>query len=607
MRVVSALCLSSALALAQAPVVVSTSPTRHAFAGPFDPIRVVFAAPIAPATVTAHSFAVFGRWTGAVAGTITVNATGTAVTFQPAAPLFAGDFVRVDLASSITSAGNTPMPGGYHFEYTVRSGPGSGVFVQTQTIPFRMANEGWIGTYGIHAGDVDRDGSPDMTAINEVSGDLRVFRNSGCASFGSMSLAPLWGNAASPHDSADFNRDGWLDVVTGAYNTGNVLVSINNGAGGFLPPIVLVGNTYIRSVVTGDFDADGYPDIVAGNGTTTLVWRNNGSIGGFAGPVGYATYASAELEVADANEDGNLDVVGCDLSPAHTWVLLGNGNGGFAQGTLHTPIGAQPFQSAHGDVNGDGHVDVVYCCHNPESFVWLLGDGNGSFTPAGSLPAGPGPTSVHLADLDGDGDLDAVLSHYIAANVYVYMNLGGTGFALPFVLPMPSGASCTTLADFDRDGDLDILAADEILDVGVLFAQSNTPPPGLQPFDCSGALRVDQRADFAGWVGAPVPVRVGAPTAVNLSGPDGPALGAAFLGFPSPIGIPLAPWGLVHLDPFLPFVSVGAALLDVHGEMQVVVQLPGNAPLGATLAVQGLVLTPAGERLTNPMQFTLVP
>ena len=50
-----------------------------------------------------------------------------------------------------------------------------------------------------------------------------------------------------------------------------------------------------------------------------------------------------------------------------------------------------------------------------------------------------------------------------------------------------------------------------------------------------------------------------------------------------------------------------AAVLDANGEMLMTLTLPATVPFGFTLAVQGLVLAVAGEQLSNPMQFTLVP
>lgn len=591
---------------AQAPAVLSVSPGRHAAVGPFEPIVVTFAAPIAPATVTSRSFTVFGRWTGAVAGTVSVDAANRVATFQPTVPMLVGDHVMVDLTSSITSAGGLPLTGGHHVSLHVRSAPGSGVFQQTQTIPFRAPGEGWISTYGIHAGDIDRDGAPDITAINEAGHDLRIFRNGGCADFGAMTQVSDGSNWPSPHESADVNRDGWLDLVTGDYLFGNISVFVNDGAGSYLPPQTLQGNQFIRSIGVGDFDGDGWHDIVAANGASTLVFLNDGT-GGFLAPVAYSQRTSGELNVADVDEDGILDIVSCTLVAGECYVLRGNGDGTFSPTSTLVPLHAQPFQSAVADLDNDGHIDVAYCCNNPDLFVWLRGDGQGGFAPGGSSPLAPFPTSIHLGDLDGDGDMEAVVSHFVGANFYVFFNDGSGNFSSPLILPAPAGASCTTLADFDRDGDLDILGADETVDVGILFTQINAPTPGIQPSSCDARLRIDQRADSAGFNSLPaVPVRLGAPMSVSLSGQPG-SLAFVVLGFPGAAGLSVPPWGLVSINVTIPYVLMTIAPLDAKGNLLLARSFPTSAPPGSRLVVQALVLNGAFESFSNPMQFVLLP
>ena len=592
---------------AQAPTVVTTTPSINGFLGPFEPIEIEFAAPIAPATVTPASFSVFGRWTGAVNGTVSVDASQTIITFQPHQPLFVGDAVQVCLTNAITSASGVPLTGGYQLQLVVTTAPGSGVFQLTQTIPFRMPGESSISTYGIHGGDIDRDGSPDITAINELGHDLRIFKNDGCGNLGPMTIVGDGGNWPSPHESADFNRDGWMDLATGDYLFGNMSVFLNDGAGMYLPPTTLAGGSFLRSVGAGDFNGDGFPDLVAGNGAQTLVWLNDG-MGAFLPSVPYTTNhgsPSAELNVVDANEDGYLDVVMSSLS-SRLWILIGNGDGTFSNPFLWVAIGGRPWASASGDINGDGHVDIAYGCQNPDSFRWMLGDGIGGYTAGGSLPTGAWPTSVHLGDLEGDGDLDAVLSHFTGDDFRIFLNDGAGNFTASTILPANGGGACTTLIDFDRDGDLDIIGADEITDVGMIFAQAGPVTTGLQPASCGATIRIDQRGAGDGFGSRPaVPVRRGNSAALSLSGSPG-GFGAIALGFAGASAFPLQ-WGLMSFDPLLPIVIMDFAALDQHGEMLAAFPVPATAPIGFALLAQGLVFTPSLELFSNPVQLVIVP
>ena len=591
---------------AQSFSIQSTVPAAHQWLGTFDPIVVTFTTAADPSTVNAQSFRVFGKWTGAVDGTIQVAANGLAATFRPSRPMLLGDTLRVELCSSILSAAGQPLSGGHHFHLPIQALPSSGSFTQTGTIQFRAPGEGSISTYGIHAGDVDRDGVPDVTAINERSHDLRVFKSDGCGALGPVTLVSDGVNWPSPHASADFDGDGWMDLVTGDYAFGNVSVFLNDGVGNYSALIGLSGGSFIRSIVAADFDGDGAPDIAAGNGGDVLVWLNDGT-GGFSTSTSYGQ-PGAEINAVDANGDGWWDIVGSSSAPATCHVLLGNGDGTFSSHGSPVTFGGSPWATCAADVNGDGHVDVAVATLNPARFTWLRGDGAGGFTVASSLPAGGWPTSVHMADLEGDGDMDAVLSHYSSADFYIYWNDGAGNYSAPTVLPAVGGGACVTIADFDRDGDLDILGADEVVDVGLMFTQDGPPPPpGVQPPSCDAALRINQRGGAGGFAGsAPVPVVRGTAMAVNTSS-DPNALAVMAVGLPLSVGAPFPSWGLLHLDTVSPIYLLPPTTLDLDGEHVWAINTPSAAPVGASLAVQSLVLSANAEQFSNPVRFVLVP
>src|SRR5262249_36051609 len=158
--------------------VAGTAPPRHSALLPMQRVTVTFAQPVQPATVTAQSFTAFGRWSGPTPGRITVSPNRLAVEFAPLRPWFPGEAVVRALSSAVTSAAGQPLVGGYWLPFTVASGPGTRQFTNVRTIQLRQTGEGPIGTYGIYAGDLDRDGAPDITATNEIGNDLRVLRNS---------------------------------------------------------------------------------------------------------------------------------------------------------------------------------------------------------------------------------------------------------------------------------------------------------------------------------------------------------------------------------------------------------------------------------------------
>jgi hypothetical protein len=247
----------------------------------------------------------------------------------------------------------------------------------------------------------------------------------------------------------------------------------------------------------------------------------------FGAPVTFGVGAGVtdprSLAVADLDADGRPDLVAGDANGGAglVTVLLNGGGLTFAEapGGPYDPdvagTGVGPI--ATGDLDGDGSTDVLAALSSggaTDALVPMLGDGAGHLTATAAVTTRAAVTGVALADLDGDGDLDALSSHDTAttADELAVLAHGGAGFALSGSsgapgtsraaalavgqldghggpdalivsrdagagsawiaassgltlvpgLPVPVGADpvAATLADVDRDGDLDALVLD---------------------------------------------------------------------------------------------------------------------------------------------------
>ena len=197
-----------------------------------------------------------------------------------------------------------------------------------------------------------------------------------------------------------------------------------------------------------------------------------------------------EIEFADVNNDGNLDIicVGDHGSPfinstehgVMVWFGDGAGNwssfqfGNFGYGGV-----------AVGDVNNDGLMDVGYGIHHNYSGVDLgdqlievaLGDGTGtSWTPWDDGLATNGETwgmfCTDFADVDNDGDLDIGANSFGGgAGVHIYANnLDGTWEQVYGFL----GGSSTddfVFGDVNNDGYPDFAAAHQY---GTIYLNDST-------------------------------------------------------------------------------------------------------------------------------------
>ncbi len=486
--------LCSVHALAADLQVISVTPARHALNVPREtPIVVQFDKPVKPnSVVPLQSFWSFGRWSGTVQGTFSFSNGDTTVTLTPNQPFSAGELVTVFLSHDIEAADNTTLrAGGYSFQFWTKANPAAMDFQEIASMTTRTTPSQPSTAYGGIASDLDGDRFLDLTIVNEETADLRVFLNrADNTGLFEPFLQPTFaaGFHASPSESADFNRDGKVDICVANILDSSVSILLGNGDGTFATQQKITVGLRPRGIAVMDADGDGDVDIANSNYVSTAgdvsLLLNDGS-GAFGTPGYFETGFNGEwaLGSADMNHDGILDlVVGCQTAQRMV-VMLGTGAGTFTPGASQSSDGAVWMLNT-GDLNGDGTEDVAVGNSGSNRAAILFGDGAGNLGAPVRYLTDPFTIATDVGDLDGDGDLDWVTSSY-SGDWWIYANNGAGAFTFVREFASPTAASCALIFDFDNDFDLDLALIDEEEDLVILMKNSGTT---LVPALSQGAM-----------------------------------------------------------------------------------------------------------------------
>jgi hypothetical protein len=275
--------------------------------------------------------------------------------------------------------------------------------------------------------------------------------------------------------SADFNEDGFPDMAV--INRGSFDMSIVNtfpGAGSFVgSDLVYPIDGEASGLAVEDFNKDGRDDVILlhrGSGEISVrIAQPNGRLGP---PTYYTIGIRPEAHIlADANNDGYVDIIAADLSGAIS-VRLGDGSGAFGeQQTFPLPFDARGglFALVHADFNGDGNIDLAagyFDCR----LAFYQGHGDGTFS----------HTHTHLfvyearvmaaADFDQDGDVDLAGSG-VAGDFVVVENVGdllttSTLTRKDSKNPRIHGARAMKATDENGDNDPDLIVG---TDAGIVL------------------------------------------------------------------------------------------------------------------------------------------
>jgi hypothetical protein len=288
--------------------------------------------------------------------------------------------------------------------------------------------------------------------------------NAACPALSARGLFEPGSISAISVASGDFNGDGNLDVVVLGNSSASLL--FGDGAGNFVagPPFATGPGSFAfgPTIATGDFNRDGKLDFAVadiGDGAA-LVFLGNGD-GTFPPPIAYLGGGGEELQAADVNGDGILDLVtvnpGSNSGGGLISVELGIGDGTFDY-PLTTTITAQGSYFALGYFDADNIPDMAITHPVTGRIRVYHGNGDGTFTEIGLLQSDIGASEIVSADMNGDGHPDLAVANY-NGSISVFLGNGDGSFANPLLEGTEAYLWFLAAADVNGDGHPDLLVS----------------------------------------------------------------------------------------------------------------------------------------------------
>ena len=244
-------------------------------------------------------------------------------TFQPQQRFFVGDRPLSVAAADLNADGNPDIitANSNSDDVSVLLGNGDGTFQPQQRFVVRRSPQSVV------VADLNFNGKPDIITANSNSDDVSVLLGNGDGTFQPQQRFVV-GDGPLSVAAADLNDDGALDLVVANQSSRDISVLLGNGDGTFQPQQRFALGKGPGSVVVADLNADIIPDVITINLSNQLessdvsVLLGNGD-GTFKVPQHFAVGRfPISVAVGDLNADGNPDIVAGNRTDNDVSVLL---------------------------------------------------------------------------------------------------------------------------------------------------------------------------------------------------------------------------------------------------------------------------------------------
>jgi len=280
--------------------------------------------------------------------------------------------------------------------------------------------------------DFNRDGFTDLIVTNIGNDSLSILFGNGDGSFKEQKQLRV---SVEPRALAlhDYNGDGWTDIAVACAGSDQIVLFLGLAGGRFTEGQRYPVQRTPISLAAGDVNDDQKPDLV--------VALRNDKIAVFLGQ-GDGTFASGaryeygdtptSIALADLTQDGKLDLIVSNGGPMSNAVSIWTGVG---DGSFRDPVdyrtGKRPLGVSFADFNNDRKTDLLVINGERDSFVVFLGNGNGTFQDGQESGADAGPVHGFAGDFDGDRTADVAIVNIQSSDLSILFGRGDGTFKYP--------------------------------------------------------------------------------------------------------------------------------------------------------------------------------
>ena len=280
--------------------------------------------------------------------------------------------------------------------------------------------------------NVNNDDHADLAVANYGNDSISIFLGDGKGYFNNCNSFKV-GEGPVALTLCHLDNDYYLDLVALNSKSNDLTIRFGQKHCLFKEPFSVHTKVHPMGFIMDDFDEDQLLDTIVLNTAT-----NNVSIylkgKAFEEQMNDIVTGSEpySIDSGDFNKDGYQDIVFSNKGSSSVTVLLGDGNGSFYTNNKNEyTVGLSPVSLKLGDLDQDNNQDIVVANVESKNVSVLFGLGDGTFKKAIFYGTGEKPSHIELSDIDQDSDLDIIVANAEDNNILVLHNTKNN--TIPFI------------------------------------------------------------------------------------------------------------------------------------------------------------------------------